>query len=269
MQTIMKNNVMYGLLVCCLILFMCQGCRKTEKSPELQRQKGGAEYVMEDSITPQSARSQEVNARKIPALQREFTDASLTLGAPIFLRLFKESRELELWVEQDQKFVLFKTYPIAYFSGTLGPKLREGDEQAPEGFYHVPPSQMNPNSRFHLSFNIGYPNAYDHAHQRTGSAIMVHGNTVSIGCFAMTDPVIEEIYTIADRALNTGQRFIRVHVFPFRMTDEKMAQHVQSPHVAFWKNLQEGYHFFEQQYRPPNVIVSHNRYVFETDGEGG
>jgi len=163
--------------------------------------------------------------------------------------------------------VLFKTYPIAYFSGELGPKLREDDEQAPEGFYYVSSSRMNPNSKFHLSFNIGYPNLYDHAHQRTGSAIMVHGNTLSIGCFAMTDPMIEEIYTIADHALNAKQRFFRVHVFPFRMTDANMTRHAQSPHIIFWKNLQEGYRFFERTHRPPNAIVEHNQYIFEVDGQ--
>jgi len=263
-----KRNIMYRLLVCCSMLLVCCGCRKTEKGPKSRQQERMAEYVVQHSITPQNARSQEVIARKTPTLQREFSNASLTLGSPIFLRIFKESRELELWVEQNKKFVLFKTYPIAYFSGSLGPKLREGDEQAPEGFYYVSPSRLNPNSKFHLSFNIGYPNLYDQSHQRTGSAIMVHGNTVSIGCFAMTDPLIEEIYTIADHALNAGQRFFRVHVFPFRMLDEKLAQHVQSPHLAFWKNLQEGYSFFEQTRRPPNAIVEHNLYVFEADKEG-
>ena len=196
--------------------------------------------------------------RTAPALQREFTD---------FLRIFTESHELEMWVEQGDAVVLFKTYPIAYFSGTLGPKLREGDEQAPEGLYDVPPSRMNPKSTWHLTCNIGDPNLDDQAHQRTGSAIMVHGNTVSMGCFAMTDSLIEEIYTIADHALNAGQRFFRVHVFPFRMTDDKMTRHARLPHLTFWKNLQEGYLFFERTHRPPKVIVEQNQSVFEADGD--
>ncbi len=268
MKEIMKGDMLYGVLVLCAIFVLCYSCKGTGRNPKSPRQEGGDERVLVHRITPQSERSQGIIARKTPTLHHDFSQASLTLGAPIFIRIFKESHELELWVKQERDFVLFKSYPIAYFSGTLGPKLREGDEQAPEGFYYVAPSRMNPKSKFHLSFNIGYPNLYDHTHQRTGSAIMVHGNTVSIGCFAMTDPLIEEIYTIADHALNAGQHFFRVHIFPFRMTKENMARYAQSPHFAFWKNLQEGYMFFEQKHRPPNVIVDHNQYVFESDGYG-
>ena len=216
-------------------------------------------------ITPQTLRSQSAAARVAPRLNQEFATASLRLGAPIFIRIFKESRELELWVKKGAGFVLFKTYPIAFFSGSLGPKFREGDYQAPEGFYYVSPRGMNPRSKYHLAFNIGYPNPFDRAHQRTGSAIMVHGKRVSAGCFAMTDPLIEEIYTIADHALNNGQPFFRVHIFPFRMTEANMLRHERSVHHAFWKNLQEGHAFFENVRRPPDVTVKDRRYVFKAD----
>jgi murein L,D-transpeptidase YafK len=122
---------------------------------------------------------------------------------------------------------------------------------------------MNPNSRFHLSFNLGYPNAYDQAYKRTGSALMVHGGRVSIGCFAMTDKKIEEIYALADGALRNGQRFFRVHCFPFRMTDENMKQHRSSEWISFWKNLKSGYDFFENTKLPPDVKVQNGMYVFE------
>jgi murein L,D-transpeptidase YafK len=188
---------------------------------------------------------------------------NLRFGAPIFVRIFKESRQLELWIENADHFELFKTYDICTFSGHLGPKLRTGDLQSPEGFYFVTPGRMNPVSEFHLSFNLGYPNAYDRARDRTGSALMVHGDCVSIGCYAMTDAGIEEIYTLADAALRSGQPFFRVHVFPFRMTARNMQRHHNSKWREYWENLKEGYDFFERTGRPPNVEVQGDRYVFE------
>jgi murein L,D-transpeptidase YafK len=145
----------------------------------------------------------------------------------------------------------------------LGPKRQLGDGQASEGFYYVRPIQLNPLSTFHLSFNLGYPNRYDRIHGRTGSALMVHGSCVSIGCYAMTDSVIEEIYTLADAAFNNGQPFFRVHLFPFRMTKGNMERHQDSAWIEFWRNLREGYDYFENTFKPPNVLVRNRRYVFE------
>lgn len=215
-------------------------------------------------ITPKSDRSEHVIQLHYATLAKRFAKQGLRLGSPIFMRIFKQERVLEIWVQEPDKntFKLFKTYSIAAFSGTLGPKFAEGDYQAPEGFYFVPPRMMNPNSRFHLSFNLGYPNAYDLAHNRTGSALMVHGNRVSIGCYAMTDALIEEIYTIADSALSAGQPFFRVHSFPFRMSDGNLTKHNASPHFSFWQNLHEGYEIFEKTRIPPNVAVDNLSYVF-------
>ena len=124
------------------------------------------------------------------------------------------------------------------------------------------PGQLNPSSRFHLSFDLGYPNAYDRAHGRTGSALMVHGDCVSIGCYAMTDAGIEEIYALADAALRGGQTLFRMHVFPFRLTAENLLQHRYSRWYSFWENLQEGYRLFEEHGRPPDVEVRDGEYVF-------
>ena len=165
------------------------------------------------------------------------------------------------------KFKLFRKFKIAACSGNLGPKLREGDRQAPEGFYYVTPLRMNPNSRFHLSFNLGYPNTYDRAHGRTGSSLMIHGNSVSIGCFAMTDSKIEEIYVLAAAALRNGQKFFRVHCFPFRMTAEKMKKQGDSRWYEFWQNLKEGYDFFENTRRLPNVELRNLRYTFKVSND--
>ncbi|MDP1592191.1 MAG: murein L,D-transpeptidase family protein [Prosthecobacter sp.] len=198
-------------------------------------------------------------SRLLPKLHGELASKQLKFGQPAFIRIFKESRELELWLKNSTGWQLFRNYPIANFSGSLGPKTREGDMQAPEGFYSVTKQQLNPASSYHLSFNIGYPNAYDLAHQRTGSLIMVHGNTVSIGCFAMTDPLIEEIYLVLEAALkNTAT--VPVHVFPFRMTDERLLKETTSPHLDFWQNLRPAHDLFEKDKRGPRITVENGRY---------
>ncbi len=212
---------------------------------------------------PSSERAQAAIERVSPRLQDALEDRGLRWGVPIFVRIFKESRELEIWVDNGERFDLFRTYEICTFSGGLGPKLRTGDEKSPEGFYFVTPGRMNPASKYHLSFNLGYPNAFDRAHGRTGSALMVHGNCVSIGCYAMTDPKIEEIYAMADAALNNGQPFFRVHAFPYRMTEENMIRHRRSEWIEFWRDLKQGYDHFEATRHPPNVEVADGRYVFE------
>lgn len=213
-----------------------------------------------------SERSEEAASRIGPALETELTEKQLSLGLPLFLRVFKEESELEVWMEPapGQDFVLFKTYPICAWSGDLGPKLKEGDRQSPEGFYFVPPARMNPDSRFHLSFDLGFPNEYDQHHDRTGTYLMIHGDCVSIGCYAMTDEAIEEIYTLAVAALQNGQSFFRVHSFPFRMSDERMdSLDEEGEWFAFWSNLKEGYDYFEFLHRPPNVTVIDGKYHFQ------
>lgn len=192
------------------------------------------------------------------------------VGRPVFLRVKKNGNRggaLEVWLESPDtsEFEHFKTYAIAYFSGELGPKTKQGDYQAPEGFYYISRGRMNPNSSYHLSMDMGYPNAYDRHHGRTGSLLMIHGKTVSIGCFAMTDASIEQIYTLVDAALKNGQSFVRVHSFPFAMTDEVMEKHKESEHFEFWQNLREGWDWFERTKRPPNVEVEKGRYVFSED----
>ena len=189
------------------------------------------------------------------ALDAALVRSQVAKGAPVFVRIFKQESELELWAERGGAHVLVKTYPICTWSGTLGPKLREGDRQSPEGFYRVTRERLNPNSRFHLSFNVGFPNAYDRAHGRTGSFLMVHGNCVSLGCYAMTDAGIEEIYGMVEAALDGGQPSVQVHIFPFRMTDAKMRRHGSSKWIGFWRNLKQGYDAFETHGRPPEITV--------------
>lgn len=214
-----------------------------------------------------SDRLLEVRRRVLPRLAEEVEAAGLRVGAPVFMRSFKESRELEVWLESSPggRFALFKTYRIANWGpGTLGPKLKEGDQQSPEGFYTVGPGQLNPHSDYHLAFNTGYPNAYDQALGRTGSFIMVHGGDGSIGCLAVTDDKVEEIYLLAEAALRHGQGAFPIHLFPFRLTTERLASASASPWHDFWQNLREGFESFETTRRPPDVRACDGRYVIET-----
>jgi murein L,D-transpeptidase YafK len=187
----------------------------------------------------------------------------VSMGVPVYLRIFKLESELELWVEKDGRFVRFATYPICLWSGRLGPKLKEGDRQAPEGFYTVAAEQLNPNSRMHRSFSLGFPNVFDQAHGRTGSFLMVHGGCASIGCYAVTDPVVDEIWRMVTAALDRGQARFPVHVFPFRMTDRNVRLHRGDRWEGFWADLKKGYDMFETSRLPPMVSVCKGRYVFE------
>ncbi len=216
-----------------------------------------------NAVSGQS-RHEQAAARVTPGLQRDLRAIGLDLGAPAFVRIFKREAELELWLGgKDGRYRLFRTYPICTFSGQLGPKRRQGDNQAPEGFYRVARSQLNPASRFHLAFNLGYPNAYERAHGYTGDFLMVHGNCVSIGCYAMGDAAIEEIYTVVDAALRAGQPAFEVHAFPFRLDDAALAAERDSPWFDFWSELKPGYDAFERARQPPRVSVRDRRYRIE------
>lgn len=208
-------------------------------------------------------RAERAAERVRPALTRDLAARDLQFGAPVLLRLFKLERELELWVRGDDgRFALFRTWPICTFSGTLGPKQKVGDLQAPEGFYSVGRGQLNPASSYHLSFNLGYPNAFDRAHGRTGSLLMVHGNCVSIGCYAMGDAAIEEIYTLLDAALDQGQTAAQVHAFPFRFDREDIETRLADPQWGeFWRDLRSGWEVFERTRRAPDIQVRDKRYV--------
>ncbi len=205
----------------------------------------------------------DIRAAQRGFLTPELEAANFAFGAPAYIRIFKEERQLELWLERGGSFALWKTYPICNYSGALGPKLQEGDRQSPEGFYKVGRGALNPNSSYHLSFNLGFPNAYDRAQSRTGSFLMVHGDCLSIGCYAMTDPAIEQIYVLVEAALKNGQPYVPVHAFPFRMTPDRMAREADHKWHGFWSELQPAYLAFEQTPQPPNVALSQGRYVVQ------
>ncbi len=205
-------------------------------------------------------------------LDERLAEKEVKLGDPIFIRIFKLESELELWAEKDGRYVLFATYPICRWSGRLGPKLKEGDRQAPEGFYTVGAEQLNPNSRWHRSFNLGFPNELDRAHGRTGSFLMVHGGCGSVGCYAMTDKGVDEIWRFITAALDGRQENVPVHVFPFRMTESNLAARKKAyAWESFWSDLKAGHDLFEANHIPPAVSVCNGRYAFApgtTEGAG-
>jgi murein L,D-transpeptidase YafK len=212
-----------------------------------------------------------------PHLRPLSKDTQMLLGkkqmktnAPIFVRIFKEESELEVWKQrEDGRYYHFKTYPICNWSGDVGPKVVQGDKQAPEGFYTIARHQMNPNSQFYLAFNLGYPNAYDRANKRTGDALMVHGKCKSAGCYAMTDAFVEEIYALAREAFIGGQDGFQVHAFPFRMTEANLARYTDHPAQKFWATLKEGYDYFELTRQLPEVAVCDRKYVVNPKWRGG
>lgn len=200
-------------------------------------------------------------------LEEGLAEIGANIGNPVFIRIFKKESLLEVWMYTGTVYEHLKDYAICAYSGYLGPKLKEGDRQAPEGFYKVKTHQLNPNSSYHLSFNLGYPNKYDRAHDRTGSFLMVHGNCVSDGCYAMTDEKIEEIYALVEGALQKGQKAIHVHAYPFRMKEENMALFESNEWYDFWVNLKEGYDYFETEKLPPLIKVKNKHYAIHEANE--
>ena len=209
--------------------------------------------------------------RPIPdKLVKAMKAKGMTNGSPILVRIFKEESTLEVWKKKDTgRYALLESYEICKWSGKLGPKFKEGDRQAPEGFYTVSPAQMNPLSSYYLSFNMGYPNKFDRALGRTGTHLMVHGACSSAGCYSMTDELVGEIYALARESFKGGQRQFQIQAFPFRMTPKNMVRHENNEHYEFWKTLKKGNDYFEVAKYPPKVDVCNKNYVFNRIVEDG
>lgn len=213
---------------------------------------------------PKSARQAERETREM------MSKLGMTETSPILIRIFKEENALEVWKkDRSGRYALLKSYEICKWSGKLGPKIKEGDRQAPEGYYTITPAQMNPKSSYYLSFNTGFPNAYDRANGRTGTHLMVHGACSSAGCYAMTDAQIQEIYALARDAFRGGQKSFQLQAYPFKLTPENLARHRNDPNMPFWKMLKEGYDHFELTRSEPKVDVCGRKYVFNATPVGG
>ncbi len=223
----------------------------------VERQRKAAEGMLPLPGTPDLSRFDERLAEK-----------GLKVGDPLFIRIFKVESQLEIWMQKEDRFVLFATYPICHWSGTIGPKIREGDKQAPEGFYTITRRQLHLAGRWPRSLNLGFPNVLDKTLSRTGNYILIHGGCSSVGCYAMTNTVIEEVFRLTSGSLAAGQTYVPVHVFPFRMTPVNMAQHTSSEWAPFWANLKEGYDAFERTRVPPRVSVCDGHYQIRDTAPG-
>ncbi|MDN5285103.1 MAG: Murein L,D-transpeptidase YafK [Mucilaginibacter sp.] len=211
---------------------------------------------------PDSKRASDARATIWPKLQKELNDKGFKANSSIYLRIFKDQDQLEIWVRSGSKYRLFKTYEICYFSGGLGTKTRSGDGKSPEGFYTIEPRQLNPVSKYHLAINIGYPNKVEQLKGYSGDAVMIHGYCASIGCYAMTDARIEEIYTLIYKAFENGQQKINLDIFPFHMDKAHMDFYSHQSYLPFWKTLKPGYDLFEKNHIPPDVLIKGKDYGF-------
>lgn len=204
-----------------------------------------------------------------PLLAADLGAAGFGMGDDVYIRIFKRERRLEVWMRGDGvRYRLFRAYDICTFSGELGPKLREGDRQAPEGFYRIQLAQLNPDSRHHLAFNTGFPNEYDRQLGRTGSVLMVHGGCSSIGCYAMTDGGIDQIYAVVEAALASGQDGVDVAIFPFVLSAAALAAEAGNSWHPFWANLKQGFDLFETAQAPPAVAACNGQYRFGAAADG-
>lgn len=214
--------------------------------------------------------ARKANKPLTPQMLSLLSQKDMAPASPLLVRIFKKESELEVWkATSDGTYALLKTYPICRWSGELGPKVNMGDRQAPEGFYTITPGQMNPNSSYYLSFNLGFPNAFDRSYGRTGEFLMVHGDCSSAGCYAMTDEQISEIFSLARESFAGGQRAFQVQAYPFRMTPKNLARYRSNPNMAFWRNLKQGYDHFEVTRQEPKVNVCGRQYVFDAQPAPG
>jgi len=211
---------------------------------------------------PDSPRAAGVRTKIWSQLQNKLRKKGLRDDQPVYLRLFKQEHLLEVWVRSGKQYKLFDKYVICFYSGGLGTKTKENDGKSPEGFYTITPKQLQPVSQFHLAMNVGYPNAYDKQHGYTGGDIMIHGNCVSIGCYAMSDYNIDEIYTLVYEAFVHGQKSVQVAIFPFEMTNKNIEAYAKWTPIRFWRNMKSGYDMFERTHIPPVVSVANKNYAF-------
>jgi murein L,D-transpeptidase YafK len=247
----MRIRYLASLSLMALVLAGCNDTLDSATSIDLSTVKNKVEQPLPDHILA------------------DMTKRGMDRNSPIMIRILKEEGVMEIWkAKTDNRFDKIAEYKICAWSGRLGPKVKEGDRQAPEGFYNLTPANLNPNSKYYLAINTGFPNRYDAANGRSGNNLMIHGACSSSGCYSMTDQQVLEIYAFARDAFKGGQKTIQLQAFPFRMTAENMVRHRLSPNNDFWKMLKEGYDDFEVTKRPPEVEVCEKKYVFNQQATG-
>lgn len=185
---------------------------------------------------------------------------------------YKAESELDLYVKspENSTYKKLKTYSICAKSGNLGPKLKQGDQQVPEGFYHI--DRFNPVSSYYLSLGINYPNKADKVKSKVknlGGDIFIHGNCVTIGCLPMTDENIKEIFLYAVYAKNNGQQEIPVYIFPFNMNSKNCTHYrkknkTNSELLDFWNNLKLGWDNFDKNKTELTIKINkEGNYIFK------
>jgi murein L,D-transpeptidase YafK len=220
-------------------------------------------FISPKAELPDSKLAKHVRVTVWPRLQNELGNKGLRSNSSVYLRIFKEENALEVWVKSGAQYKLFKSYEICFFSGGLGTKTRSGDGKSPEGFYTIQSNQLNPVSNYYLAINVGYPNKLEVLKGYTGDAIMIHGHCASIGCYAMTNPGIEEIYTIVYKAFEAGQQKMNLDIYPFRMDQKHMNAYTAYPDLEFWRTMKPGYDLFEKNHIPPVASIKKAEYTFK------
>lgn len=247
----MRIRSLAAFLLMALALAGCNDTLDSATSIDLSTVKNKVEQPLPDHIVADMAKK------------------GMDRNSPIMIRILKEEGVMEIWkAKTDNRFDKIAEYKICAWSGRLGPKVKEGDRQAPEGFYNLSPANLNPNSKYYLAINTGFPNKYDVANGRSGVNLMIHGACSSSGCYSMTDQQVLEIYAFARDAFKGGQKTVQLQALPFRMTAENMVRHRLSPNIDFWKMLKAGYDDFEVTKRPPEVEVCEKKYVFNQQASG-
>jgi len=201
------------------------------------------------------------------ALQTKLKKDNFSTNFEVFIAAYKAEGKLEVWLRSNgqNQFFLFESYKFCEHSGKLGPKIIEGDLQTPEGFYKI--NVFNPESTYHLSLGIDYPNKVDLERtgkdQKPGGDIYIHGNCTTVGCIPLTDEKIKEVYLLAVEAKNAGQEEIQVYIFPFKMTDRNLRKHGKEfpQQLSFWQNLQQGYAYFAKYRTLPSVSEVKGAYL--------
>ena len=253
------KNLLFCILTCCFAI-----------SVSAQNSSGGnsVSAISTSFIDFQKTlqRPSEAMSKSEAVLKKQFEDKKLVWPAKyVYIRSFKYDSQLEVWVKNDKKdpYKLFKSYRVCALAGTLGPKRMEGDYQVPEGFYHI--NEFNPKSTYHLSLGLNYPNISDRILgdiSRPGGDIYIHGSCVTVGCIPLTDPMIEELYTITAHAKNQGQDFIPVHIFPIKFTVKRSIDYLakltkdDTQLKDFTSHLEDAYNYFEKNKQVPVIMVS-------------
>lgn len=242
MVTIIKNTL--------LVLIFCSVTLSGQETASFKTQQLKNKRVKDAYTDKWTALEAELKAKKIDPAQLE-----------VFIRIFKQEKELELWVKNksDAKYIFLKKIDICASSGVLGPKRKEGDLQVPEGIYTI--SAYNPNSSYYLALQVSYPNKSDlilKTGQRAGGEIMIHGNCVTIGCVPLQDDPVKDVYILCVEAKN-NKNTPRCEIYPCRFTEENMkslrANYSQEKN-EFWNGIRPAYSYFEKNKTPISYTIN-------------